>query len=355
MFRLFDRLIYKTLLKSTLFCGLLLIGLDGFFTLLSELDDVGKASYTLGEAISYVLLMMPGHLYGVFPLIALLGGIVGLNILASHRELTMMQLFGLSKRAIFFRVAVFALLMGVVVALLGELIVPAANQGGTFSRAIAKSGAQAYKTPGGVWMRNHDEFLHIKEVLPNGYLKGITLYEFNQDNQLKSVSFANEARFFNKEWHLNQVKTTKIGKQTIHAENSKQINWPIKINPTLFSVVMLTADDVSLVELSHYILYLKHNHLAFTEYAVSFYKRLLQPLATLVMFCLAVPLVFGVFRLQKTSFRLAAGFFLSFVFYLFNQFSLTLSMAYGVPALVSVLLPLVAFMLLGGYLVSRLR
>ena len=76
--------------------ALVLMTLDTLITFAGETGTIGHAHYTVWYAIAYVLLSMPQELYQYFPMIALLGTMFGLGMLASHSELIAMRAAGLS-------------------------------------------------------------------------------------------------------------------------------------------------------------------------------------------------------------------------------------------------------------------
>lgn len=354
MMKLLDKLILTTLLKAILFASLVMMGLDGFFTLLGELDDIGKADYTFIKAVYYVLLSIPGHLYAVLPLVFLLGVVMCITRLAQHKELIMMQLYGLSTSKILKRMAFFAVVLSLICLAAAELIVPVTNQKAIFLRTIAKSHGQVYKARGGVWMRYKNQFVHIKKVLPNGHLSGVTLYQFDKAHQLIKTRYAKKAYYAPPNWQFYHVKETRFTQPVITSKNYKKQTWPVHIEPGLFSVVLLTADDVSIYSLFSYIGYLKQNHLAFSDYAVSLYKRLLAPLENLFMMVLAALFLLGPFIKTRASLKLILGAAFTFAMYVLNQISINVTLSYHFPPIFAVLLPILLLGVLTTYGVRRL-
>ena len=90
--------------KSFTRCFLLVLSILGFlfsfFEFILELDEVGKGHYQLNDALSYVLLTLPGRLLDLIPHSSLLGGIIALGLLADKNELVAMNAGGISVRRI---------------------------------------------------------------------------------------------------------------------------------------------------------------------------------------------------------------------------------------------------------------
>ena len=95
-----DRYIGRSILSTSLLVLLTLVGLAGIFSFISELDDVGKGSYSVAKAMQYVFLTLPGKAYLLFAPSVLLGSLLGLGALASNSELTVMRAAGVANSRI---------------------------------------------------------------------------------------------------------------------------------------------------------------------------------------------------------------------------------------------------------------
>ena len=73
------------------------LALFAFFDLINELEDIGRAGYRLHHAVLYVLLSLPGHVYELMPVAALIGCIYALSQFASSSEFTAMRAAGMSR------------------------------------------------------------------------------------------------------------------------------------------------------------------------------------------------------------------------------------------------------------------
>ena len=51
----------------------MLVALFCFFSLIDQLEDTGKGSYGVSQAVTYVLLTMPRLAYELFPIAAVIG------------------------------------------------------------------------------------------------------------------------------------------------------------------------------------------------------------------------------------------------------------------------------------------
>ena len=107
--KLLDFYIGSRFLKCFLLVIIILAAVFSLIEFLSQLDDVGKGMYRLGDALIFVAFSLPRCLIDLMPVSAMLGGTIALGLLADHRELLAMQVAGISETRIC--LAVFATLI----------------------------------------------------------------------------------------------------------------------------------------------------------------------------------------------------------------------------------------------------
>src|SRR5262252_1511393 len=74
-----------------------LLMLFAFFDLIYELKDVGgPQGYRLSAALTFVALSLPGHLYELLPVAALIGTLLAMAQLVIHSEYAVMRTSGVS-------------------------------------------------------------------------------------------------------------------------------------------------------------------------------------------------------------------------------------------------------------------
>src|SRR3990167_10833056 len=124
MIKLLERYIAKTIIAATGLIALIITAVLFLMLLLGELKNIGEGDYNLPQAIFFVLLRLPNELYQFSPMLILLGSMVGLSILSSHRELAVMRSSGFAMRKIITSVLGGAFLLILMVSIIGELIGP---------------------------------------------------------------------------------------------------------------------------------------------------------------------------------------------------------------------------------------
>jgi len=94
--KIIDRYVARVIIAGTLTALLLVVGLDAFFSLISQIDNVGEGDYTLLKMLATIALTIPNSMYELFPVATLLGSLMGMGMLASNSELIAMRASGLS-------------------------------------------------------------------------------------------------------------------------------------------------------------------------------------------------------------------------------------------------------------------
>lgn len=347
-----DRYIVKHIILATAFVVLIVTGLSFLITLLGELKEI-SGDYHFYQAILYVLMRLPYTIYQFFPMLVLVGGMIGLSMLATHRELIVMRASGFSVLQVVRAVMLAALILVIFATFLGEYVAPRANFAADKRKDNLQNSGQAVATVTGVWVHEGNSFLHIDRVIGVDHLEGVSRYEFDNQHQLIAAYFAKKIDYENKTWQLHDlVKTTFSHDRTV-SQVVKNGTWNLTLNPTLLNVGIIIPEEMSLRRLSRYSAHLIENHLQASDFQFEFWKRLFQPLTTFVMILLAIPFVFGSPRTVTMGLRILLGVMVGFAFYMLNALFGQLSVVFQIPPVMAALLPTVLFAVAGYVFLMR--
>ncbi|MCX7116992.1 MAG: LPS export ABC transporter permease LptG [Legionellales bacterium] len=353
--RILDRYIAKTVLGAITLVVLMLAGLQIFILLVSQLDVIGKGDYGLWQAVCFVFLQTPYQVYLFFPMASLLGCLIGLGILADHRELVVMRASGMSVWQITAAVLKVALLVTVMVTLVGEIWVPKLVHFSNEQKIQALNDGQALQTPTGVWLRYRRDFITIGSVLPNDVLMQVVQFHFDKTYHLRMARKIDKVDRLNGHWRaLGIAETVFLDDSTVTKTLDQQI-WDVPIHPDILAITSHTPDELPLSELSQY----HHTkgmsrQVAYT-YRLAYFQRLAQPLCTLVMMLLSIPFIFGPLRQSTMGSKILAGACVGFGFHILNHFFGPMSQVFQWPPVVAAFGPMGFFALLGVYLMRRVR
>jgi len=350
-----DRYIGKSILATTGLVMIALLGIDFFIQFVEEINDIGKGDYTLLAAFFYVCLSLPHDIYHLFPMAGLIGGLMGLGLLASHSELVVMRAAAMSIMQISRSVIIVVVFMIVVVTLLGEGVAPYAQHYADQYKTLLKSEGQAVVMHQGVWFREGDYFIHIGKVVNAKHLENITRYHFDDTHQLLDVSQAAKGRYKHDGWHVNNIRQSVLSFSKVDTYYQANAIWAMSLNPSVLAISQQDAEEMSLLRLFSMMHYKRMNHAQYSEYALPFWQRLFQPLSTCVMILLAIPFIFGPLRTATAGSRLLIGVMVGFGFHISNKFFGPITVVYQMPPLLAAVLPTVIFLIFGVYLLSRVR
>lgn len=348
--KVLDRYIGKTVLNATILVFLVFVGLRLVIGIFGELGALGEGQYGFLQAAEFVVLNLPLYIYQLYPNIALLGALAALGLLASNNELTVVRTSGVSIAKISISVLKVALVLTIIMTFIGEYAAPPMAAYAQRQKDLAQHGSMD-DTQNNVWLREGNSFINIGVTLPDGSLKNITRFEFNNNNQLLSASYAKTANFIAGQWLFHDIVYSNISPTKVTTGKQTKISWPMKFKPHLF-----IASDPNLLTLKNLQTQIKSsvaNGLDPVNYQLAFWMRILQPLATLVMVFLAIPFIFGPLRSSTMGLRMLSGVMVGLAFYIVNRFFGPFSIVYQIPPIVAAIIPIILFAALGVYLMRR--
>ena len=346
MIKILTRYIAKTITLAVGLTALIITAVLFLIAMLAELKNIGQGDYTLLQAFWYVLLRMPNQLYQFFPLLILLGSIVGLSALSVNREIAVMRVYGFSVKQIIYSVLGAALTLIILATIVGELAAPHLSYRAEIQKENAQNGGQAVVTASGVWFHVDNNFIHVQNVVGRELLKGVTRYEFTDDHRLVAAYYAKELAYQNNEWRMYDiVKTTFYPEQT-KSQSIAQAPWNLPFNTNLLNIGLVDPSEMSLAKLAKFSDYLEQNGLQAAEYQYQFWQRIFQPLASLIMLFIAIIIVLGTVSNSSLGLRVVTGILVGFAFFILNAFLGQISIVYQLPAFLAALLPLILFAVL---------
>lgn len=351
-----DRYLGRVILNQTMLVLMVLLGLFLFVNFIDQLGDIGHGSYTLQNAVTYVILTAPRMLYELFPMAALLGTILGLSILANDSELIVMRSSGISIMQITRAVLKTGGLFVITAILIGEVVSPWTETRAERNRAEALQENIQQQTNFGLWMRDSTTYVNVGEVLPDLSLLRVKVFEFDQNKKLRSLVFAKEGNFVNGEWIISDVTQTVIGlDDRATPQQLKKAYWNTDVTPQILTAFLIQPEQLSIWQLREYIQHLSENSQRTDGYELAFWNKLVLPLSTAVMVILAIPFVFGNLRMGNLGRSLFQGIMLGLGFYLANRGFGYVVLAYDMSPLLGATLPVIIFLTIAIIFLRRVE
>lgn len=351
-----DRYIIKEVLKGTLIALLMLYALFSLFSLKDELNHRGVGDYDLKHILMYLSLMIPHYLYELMPSAALLGSLFVLGGMANHRELMAMRVSGVSVFGIIRAVMVAGMILVSFSFLIGEFIGPDAEKKAKILRSVAKTQMPVARTGQGLWLRDGNQFIYVKDIYTEGDIGNISIYQLDEQRRVQTLTYARRGRYLDRQrWLLSDVYISEISPQGVKGEHVKDFVWTSVIDPGVVDVVVVDPENMSLSDLSKYVDFLQENKQDAAKYELAFWARLINPFITLVMLLVSAPFVVGVGRGISLGPRMMLGILIGMSFNIIDNAVGQVGIVYGLNPLFVAVLP--SFLVLMGafYAISRLR
>lgn len=329
--RTIRRLIYSEVLKSVGFVTLGFLCLFFFFDFVDEMQSIGKPDslgYGVPQALMYVALLIPNHLYELLPIAVLIGTIFVMARLAQSSEYTILRTSGLGPwRALR---ALLALGLGFVVLtfIAGDYLTPAADR---LSQLLETRYKGVFSATGatGAWLKEKQGdksfAVNVASISRGGNLANPRIYEFDDRGFLSALTTAQSARIEGGSWHLEQAErqiyetSAKADRARIDTVAMPTYTWPSSLTSEMVSVALLKPDRMSTAALFEYIRHLDANGQTAQRYEIEFWRKVFYPLSCLVMVVLALPFAYLHFRQSGITTYVFGGVMIGISFFLLNN------------------------------------
>nr|WP_295771859.1 LPS export ABC transporter permease LptG [Rhodoferax sp.] len=324
------RLLYVEVILAVALVTLGFVTLFYFFDFVEELQAVGKhkdTGYTVAQALLYVALMLPSHLYELLPITVLIGTIFVMARLAQSSEFTILRTSGLGP----WRALRALLLLGLgFVALtfaVGDYVAPLADK----SAQLLKSRYQGKVTVGktGAWLKEKQAYSHyfanVGALTPDGNMRDVRVFEFDNQGILVTMTEGQTAKF-NKDdsWLLEKADHSEFTSADTNASKVDRalveaFRWPTQISAEMVATAVLRPERMGTIDLFQYMHHLDANGQTAQKYEIQFWKKVFYPLSCLVMVVLALPFAYLHFRSGSVATYVFGGVMAGISFVLLNN------------------------------------
>ena len=356
--------------RSVLFVLIAFLALFAFFDMVGELKSVGHGGYKIQHAFLYVVMEMPGYVYELMPIAALIGTIWALSQFAARSEFTIMRASSMSTAM----VGMILFKIGVVFALItfvfGEFVVPITSNMAEKIRVTSQGGALAQEFRSGLWTKDvirtngqegeviGSRFVNVRELKADGQLRNLKIYEFNSNFHLTSLITAASADYAGSNiWTLHDGTEAKFGESKLQgAVTASDITTAIstskfeskelisEMTPEILSVGFTDPSTMSAIALVNYTQYLSENKRDTVRYEIALWKKVVYPFAVFVMMALALPFAYLHFRSGGVSLKIFTGIMIGVSFQLINSLFSHLGLLNTWPPFATAILPSLLFL-----------
>ena len=341
-------LIFGEVIYAVIFVTLGFLALFSFFDLVDQLQAIGRPNapdYQIPQALSYVALLLPNHLYELLPITVLIGTIFVMTRFAQSSEFTILRTSGLGP----WRALKTLLLAGagfvVLTFLVGDYVTPFADRAAQLLKARYDGNITVGQT--GAWLKEKQRYsnfaANVAALDSDGRLKGVRIFEFDSQGRLVSATRAVSGVVGEDfAWQLEDVERTEFifesgkpdtGKSggaagatsgvsaQVERQKLAEFRWPTEISAEMVSTAVLKPDRMGTIDLFQYIRHLEANGQTAQRYEIEFWKKVFYPLSCLVMVVLALPFAYLHFRSEGISGYVFGGVMAGISFFFLNNVS----------------------------------
>jgi lipopolysaccharide export system permease protein len=386
--KVLQRYFFTEVLQSVLLVLVAFLAIFSFFELIEEMAGVGKNGYQLQHAFLFIVMGMPGRIYEMMPLAALVGTIYALSQFAARSEFTIMRAASLSTQHAGWMLAKIGVLFVAISILFGEVVAPWSAQAADRLKLGVQGAAVSQGFRSGMWTKDNikangvtgrvigSRFFNLHAMRADGQLQDVRLYEFDADYRLQTMLTARSADYRgNNTWRLGGVTETRFlnrldpraGATTASAAGlalppgapfampgdalvvTRQLatrDIVSEITPKILSVSAANPKRMSAYELAVYSRHLAENRQDSERYEIEFWKKIIDPFAVFVMMALALPFAYLHVRSGGVSLKIFIGVMIGVSFVLVNSLFSHLGLLNTWPPLVTAALPSVLYTLL---------
>jgi lipopolysaccharide export system permease protein len=320
------------------------LGLFAFFDLIHELGDLGKGEYQLRQIFVYVLLSAPAHAYELFPIVVLIGTLYVLAQFASNSEFTVMRGSGLSPGRAGLTLVKVGIAFVIATFVIGEWVAPYAEEAAQKLRIRAMSSMIGVDLSSGLWFKDERSFINVREARQAQSLEGVRIYEFDSAYRLSVATEAQRADYRGGGvWVLSNAAQTRFSGEGPRTARLAQIEWRSAVTPDMLDALIVKPERMSAWALYKYTQHLAGNRQKTERYEIAMWKKLLYPLATLVMMALALPFAYMHARAGMVGVKVFLGIMLGIFFHMLNSLFSHIGLLQNWPPIAAVSVPSAVF------------
>jgi lipopolysaccharide export system permease protein len=289
-----NKYLNKEFFISTLFIMIGMILLFSFFDFMQEISDLGKGNYGLMQVLIFVILSIPGHIYEIVPLAVLIGSMYAIGQLSSSSELIVIRSAGFSIKKIALSLLSLGMIFTIFTFIVGDLITPGTEKNAQRIKINSTASLVSMEFSSGFWIKDGSNFVNIENVLPDSTLEKISIYEFDDEFNLRTITKSADGSFKDGKWQLNNINQTIIYDGFVEVKNISSGTWKSMMRPEMMNAMIISPEKMSVINLLNFINYLKDNNQKTSKYEIAFWEKIIHPLMPIVMIIFAVP--FGFFN-----------------------------------------------------------
>lgn len=317
-----------------------------------RLDSILKHDASFGAVVRLFLFRIPLVVTQSTPFAVLMGGLIGLGLLARQNEFVALRACGVSIWQIATPLLAVAALVSLAVFAWNETVVPySARQWQTIRQLeIKKRGAATFSTGREVWYHGRAGFYNIDRVAPRQQtLLGLTVYQLAADFRPARIVAIDAATWDGGQWRFTGGRTRDFGPEGMRETPRVPRGFILPEAMDDFAVMSVEPEELSYAMLRRQIKELRRKGVDASESWVDLHLKLALPAASVLMMLVAVPLAAMGTRVTSLAASIGRGAAIGFAYFVVVAFARALGQSGALPPVVAAWCANAVFALVGSY------
>jgi lipopolysaccharide export system permease protein len=301
---------------------IVLMMLFGIYLFADEQGDIGQGTYSALDALLVAFLNLPGSIFELLPLGALIGSLLGLSNLARGSELTVIRAAGVSSLRLGFWAGATGVLLAAVAWFIGDYVAPPLQQYALQHKTFARFKEVSLVGDASAWAKDGNIFISVQSQTMENQFGGVFIYRFDEEHRLVSVARAAKAEAGTR-WQLRDYVESKLDSRpegdvvtvTRSPKQEFETNLPVDFLGLAAQEPQALPGRVLFDLMRH----LHANDLDASQYEIAFWSRISRTVAVVFFVMLAVPFARGSNRSGSANIRIVFGVLAGVAFFLFAK------------------------------------
>ncbi len=314
------RYILRTVFAYTALVLAVLLVLGGLFIFISEQNAIGTGNYTATQAMTYASMNLPTLACQLLPVAALIGTLLGLGNLARDSELVVMRASGITTVRFCTWLAVAGLILGVLMAGVGEFVAPPLQRYARQVKVFAKYSEFSFAGSRGAWVRDGDMIISVEQQTARSRFGGVQIFRFGAGRVLLGAGRADAAVVEEgNAWRLENYAETRFTDEGTEVRKAAAENFNSTLSPDFLGLAVVDPEAMGLRDLEAYVQHLRRNDLDSSRFEVALWSRTARFAALMLVLMLALPFSLGPMRSTGQGARTVVGILIGAAFVLMSQ------------------------------------
>ncbi|WP_027339501.1 LptF/LptG family permease [Halonatronum saccharophilum] len=353
-FSIVDKYLVKEFLKPFIFAVFTLTVIMISSHLFELMDFIIVKNVAADRVLLLLIYKLPDIIVQSFSIAVLFSILLSMTQLVKNREFTALRMGGIGLHRLIIPYLIIGILISGLTFFINERVVPWTNHEAEniIRRIILERGFPNLQA--GVFFEGEDRYFYINEIdNRSGALKGVMLYEYEEESSFPRFIKAKEGYFEDKIWHLNDgvIHTFDDDGKLLGQSNFQELELDLNQSLRNFYGEQRTTSEMSRKQLKRDIELFQRSGLRVSSLLVEYHLKLAQAFISLIFILIGAPL--SIKSNRGRSFGIVASIIVILIYYVATSFSTSMGRNDLLSPLVAAWLPNIIFAIGGLYLILR--